>query len=615
MQIDEASRATRYIHKQHLRIRNLTALGILLTGLLTGLATAVPFYYASRSDIESFNQLQAESLANALHHQLELFQGITRQLGSRSETRRRLEAYLKGEETLDDLSAFTTPRLADAMAREPAIAGIMRLGPEDEPIARLGKVPQTPRLMESSSQGYPCRFHLQEGDDILIQACAPILDDNGERIGRDLVYFHVDPLVTLLSRGDRFNQEAHLRLFEAKGEQVLGLTPEGPSLDGIDAPRDDAGGRVTLDAPLGDNGWFLHVELPSQSFRDEAMMLLVWPALASLLLALAGSWLGSRALMPLMTRVASLAQRLVDSDKELRQAASVFRHAHEAIAITDAEQRLIDVNPAFTRLLGYDPETVRGEPLLDLIAARADTPETLAAGSDCLAHRDAWQGEVRYRRAGGGLLTALQTISVVRNEAGETLRYIHIFNDITAQKVAEAEVQHRALHDGLTGLPNRLHLDQHLAQGLRLARREGHGLAVLFLDLDHFKEVNDRLGHAAGDDLLRAVTERLRGAMREADFLARIGGDEFVAVLTPLRHGEASAIAVADNLIHTLSEPFPLRGETITIGVSVGIALYPEDGEDGPTLVQAADAAMYRAKANGRNTWRRRAALESRGHA
>ncbi len=329
---------------------------------------------------------------------------------------------------------------------------------------------------------------------------------------------------------------------------------------------------------------------------------LLWPVIAVGLLTLLGTAIVSRALAPLLTQVANQAQRLAETDEELRQAASVFRHAHEAIAITDADQHLLDINPAFTRLLGYPPETVREQPLQTLIAAHGDTSERLDAGSEALAQQDAWQGEVRYRRADGSTLTALQTISTVRDEEGRPRRHIHIFNDITAQKAAEAEVQHRALHDELTGLPNRPHLEQHLDQGLRLAHREAFGLGVLFLDLDHFKEVNDSLGHAAGDDLLRAVTRRLRESLREADFLARLGGDEFVAVLMPL-HDDRSAIRVADKLIEALTEPFPLDGHEIHIGVSVGIARYPEDGDGWQALLGAADAAMYRAKQAGRNTW------------
>ncbi|SDO82784.1 PAS domain S-box-containing protein/diguanylate cyclase (GGDEF) domain-containing protein [Halomonas shengliensis] len=596
----DTARATRHIRRMHRHIRLLTALGILLTGLLAGLATALPFYLAARDDIETTHRLGAETKALALSHQLERYDDIARQLTSRSEIRQRLEQYALGELSLPALRRFTEPRLADALDEARDLRGLLRLGPQGETVARLGEVPE-------ALGGEACPGTRVLEAPLRLLRCHPIHGGGRRLIGHDLLLFDSERLAALIGDGRRFGPNVRQHLVDLAGGRYLAVSEDGSRLVPVSELTDD-GGQTVYRIPLEVPDWELAVAMPDTDILRAVREQLLWPLVAVGLLVLLGTAIISRALSPLLSRVARQAARLAETDEELRQAASVFRHAHEAIAITDAEQRLIDVNPAFSRLLGYAPEEVQGQPLLDLIAPQADTPERLAAGSDTLAHRDAWQGEVHYRRAGGGTLTALQTISVVRGEAGEMLRYIHIFNDITALKAAEAKVQHRALHDELTGLPNRLHLEQHLAQGLRLARREGHGLAVLFLDLDHFKEVNDRLGHAAGDDLLRAVTERLQGALREADLLARLGGDEFVAVLAPLRHGEAGAIAVATNLIDALAAPFSLRGEAITIGVSVGIALYPEDGEDAESLVEAADAAMYRAKAGGRNTWRHHAA-------
>ena len=183
------------------------------------------------------------------------------------------------------------------------------------------------------------------------------------------------------------------------------------------------------------------------------------------------------------------------------------------------------------------------------------------------------------------------------------IRYIHIFNDITAKKQAEEAVRHQALHDELTGLPNRAALESHLDQ--RLSRRrqdDSQAFTVLFLDLDHFKEVNDTLGHRAGDDLLCMVTERLQHRLRTEDMLARLGGDEFIIVLDPLQNMD-SAAQVASNMIAELTRPFTLGSHQAQIGVSIGIATYPVNGQDSQCLLEAADAAMYRAKDAGRNTW------------
>lgn len=490
------------------------------------------------------------------------------------------------------------------MARAPEIAGILRLGPEGETVAKLGTVPRYPHLMALSetSQGYPCRFQLQPDGAILVQACAAILNDDGKPIGRDVVYFHAGPLVSLLKDDDRFGQDAHMRLFEANGKQVLGLDPEGPALTPMDTPHDHGERRVTLETPLDDEGWFLHVEVPSQRFRDEAMTLLVWPTLATLLLALGGSWLGSRALSPLLGKVSAQAARLAETDKALRQAASVFRHAQEAIAITSPDQRLLDANPAFTGQLGYSRETLIGMPITQLLAWQQDSAERLRQGKRQLDREGSWQGEIHYRCANGNILVALQTISIVRDRNGNNVRYIHIFNDVTEQKAATDQVRYQALHDDLTGLPNRTRLEQHLEQLTREPSREDRRLAVLFLDLDHFKEVNDTLGHQAGDALLKAVTCRLKESLRVDDLLARLGGDEFVIVLHQVQTDD-NASTVATHLIEALTPPFDIDWHTARIGVSIGIALYPQDGTTSNTLIQAADAAMYRAKSAGRNTW------------
>ncbi|MEQ5803184.1 sensor domain-containing diguanylate cyclase [Halomonas sp. H10-9-1] len=585
----------------HRHIRILAALGILITGLLAGLTTALPFYQAARTSVEETTRLGAEAQAAALHHELTRYVDIARQLASRSEIRMRLEQYTLGEVSLPALQRFTEPRLNDALDESRDIRGILRLGPADEAIAQLGTPPflaMLPALAQVSDVA-TCRVTLIQNDPSLLQTCLTIVGHQGQPIGRDILVFSTERLAALLADGRRFGPNVRQVLVEQSSGLQLTATASGASLAPLD-PAHSAPHQAVYRVPLETPGWELRVAIPDTDILHAVWDQLLWPVIAVGLLALLGTAIVSHALAPLLTRVARQAQRLAETDEELRQAASVFRHAHEAIAITDADQHLLDINPAFTRLLGYSPEAVQGKALMALVV---DAPETLAPGGGALARGDAWQGEIHYRRADGSTLAALQTISTVRDELGEPRRHIHIFNDITAQKAAEAEVQHRALHDELTGLPNRLHLEQHLAQALRLARREGIGLAVLFLDLDHFKEVNDSLGHAAGDDLLRAVTRRLRGALREADFLARLGGDEFVVVLMPL-DDDRGAIRVAAKLIDALTPPFALDGHEIHIGVSVGIAHHPEDGDDGHVLLEAADAAMYRAKQAGRNTWR-----------
>jgi diguanylate cyclase (GGDEF)-like protein len=189
----------------------------------------------------------------------------------------------------------------------------------------------------------------------------------------------------------------------------------------------------------------------------------------------------------------------------------------------------------------------------------------------------------------------------VRNAAGEVVNYVALFSDIGALKQAEERALHLAHHDVLTGLPNRLLFAAQLAQSLQRASRQGQQIALLFIDLDRFKSVNDTLGHAAGDELLRVVAQRLRAAVRAEDTVARLGGDEFTVVLEEVA-GTAAAAATARKLHDALAAPMELQGRPVTVSATIGIALFPADGSDADTLMRAADVAMYRAKRRGRRS-------------
>jgi len=508
--------ATRYIHRMHLRIRTLTALGILATALLAGLATTLPFYQASRSATEAITRLSVEAQADAVHHQLGRFQDIANQLTGRTEIRRRLADYARGELSREAATAYITPRLEDAMAQAPDVVGLVRLGPDGEEISRIGRTPANVQRSSVQREGYPCSFHLMEDDELLLQACAPIHSNEGEKIGRDMVYFNAKVLQSLLDRNERLGSQALIRLRASSGAHDLTLDATGFSLmpAGAHSHRASAERDIAFNVPIGDQGWQLLAEVPTQRFHQAAMQLLLWPALIILILAGAGTLVVSRALHPLLARVASQAQRLESSEQELRLAASVFRNAQEAIAITTPDHRVIDANPAFAAHLGCSRQALEDSPLTRLLAWHPDSQERLRRGQQQLEQEDTWQGEVRYRRANGDTLVALQTISAVRSDSGDLLRYIHIFNDI-----------------------------------------------------------------------------------------ARLGGDEFVIVLHTI-HADDDAARVASKVVDALTAPFTVDDTPVTIGVSVGVALYPGTGQDAESLIQAADAAMYRAKAAGRNTWR-----------
>ena len=602
MEPPDAFYSTSYIRRMHRWVRLFMAVGIVMTALLVGLATALPFYYASRASVAEISQITAEAQADALHHQLKNYQTVTRQFTSRTEIRQQLAQYAREEISLEQVAAFSAPRLADAMIQGPDIVGLVRLGPSGEEVVRIGVTPEVIEFPQRSISGYPCRFHQLGHGELLLQSCAPIVDA-GERIGTDFVFFSADSLLALMDGSQRYGGAAVLRLQESSGIYDLEVNDAEYALTPVDARAAPSAQSVTIfEAPLGEEGWHLAIQVPSRYLNEKPLRLLLLPGLTTLLLAILGTVVFSRAIHPLLKRVGRQAEQLEVSRQELRQAAGVFQHAREAIVITSPAYEILDANPAFSDLLGYPPEQIIGSQLLDLVV-HSGTQNTLAQGEALLDDHDSWQGDVHYRCDNGQMLAALQTISAVRSSGGQLKRYIHIFNDISERKAAEEEIHHQALHDGLTGLPNRLRLEQYLAKVLERNRASDALLAVLFLDLDRFKRVNDTLGHQAGDILLQQVSQCLQQSLRAGDMLARLGGDEFIIVLNAVQTPE-NAGKVAESLVKLLSTPFQIDHNEVTIGASIGIALYPEDGQSAGSLIHAADIAMYSAKNGGRNTWR-----------
>lgn len=287
------------------------------------------------------------------------------------------------------------------------------------------------------------------------------------------------------------------------------------------------------------------------------------------------------------------------TERQLRLAAHVFDYSGEAILITDRDNLIIEVNPAFTRLTGYVIDEVRGHNPRMLSSGRTSLEEYQVMWR-ALTEHGMWQGEMWDRHKGGEIYPKLMTISTVKNVRGEIDYHIASFSDIREQKAAEERIRHIAHHDALTGLPNRLHLSIALEQVLADALRKSTEIAIMFIDMDRFKLINDTLGHHVGDQLLIEVAQRLRTCVRESDIVARLGGDEFVVAVTGITE-DLAATSVASKLLHALSEPYQITGHTLHSSPSIGISLFPHDGRDPVTLMKNADAAMYHAKEQGRN--------------
>jgi diguanylate cyclase (GGDEF)-like protein/PAS domain S-box-containing protein len=289
------------------------------------------------------------------------------------------------------------------------------------------------------------------------------------------------------------------------------------------------------------------------------------------------------------------------AEGELRLAAQVFQSSGEAIVISDGQHRILTVNPAYSHVTGFAATDAVGKTpyALNPSVRSADRERELWAEVD---RKGYWQGEVWDRRRNGEVFPKWLTVSVVRDAQGKPVNYIEIFSDITERKEREERVRHLAHHDALTDLPNRVLLNDRIAQAVSLAERNGTRVAVMFLDLDRFKTVNDSLGHGVGDKLLQEVSRRLKLCMRASDTVSRLGGDEFVILMPDMADPGDVAVA-AQKILDTVSRPYNIDGHELVSTPSVGIAVYPGDGADVDTLLRNADAAMYHAKESGRNNY------------
>lgn len=292
---------------------------------------------------------------------------------------------------------------------------------------------------------------------------------------------------------------------------------------------------------------------------------------------------------------------LEESKNKLTLLAKVFEHSGEAILITDHKNRIIEVNQSFTDITGYTLDEIRGQ-----------NPKVLSAGNTsekdyrtmwaAINGRGFWQGEMWDRHKNGSVFPKWLTVSVLKDTNEQVTHYIGSFTDITEKKEAEQRIYNLAHHDPLTQLPNRFNLQLKLEQVFARAKRAPYQLAILFIDLDRFKLVNDTLGHHIGDKLLVDVAQRIKSIVRESDIIARIGGDEFVVVLTDIDINSAKNIC--SKIIKRLTAPYSIESNVVHSSPSIGVSIYPDDGVSVEELMKHADTAMYKAKASGRNNYK-----------
>ena len=284
-----------------------------------------------------------------------------------------------------------------------------------------------------------------------------------------------------------------------------------------------------------------------------------------------------------------------------QRAANVFSHSHEGIMILDPDGSIVEVNSAFSRITGYKADEIRGKSHL-ILRSDLHNDEFYNSMWQTLTQKGNWCGELWNRTRGGHLYAALTDITAVNDAEGAVQNYVVLFSDITQMKEYQRQLERAAHYDELTGLPNRVLLADRLREGMISSLQRNVSLAVLYLDLDSFKQINDLHGHAIGDQLLLMLAQRMKDVLLDGDTLCRIGGDEFVAVLNDLEH-EIDCFPIVERLLQVAAQPFLLADLELSISVSIGVTFYPRDNAEADLLMRHADQAMYQAKQQGKNQY------------
>ncbi|RUO21594.1 sensor domain-containing diguanylate cyclase [Aliidiomarina haloalkalitolerans] len=622
-------------HYQNLLLRR-AVIGMLVIGVVASLATLAPFYHQIQTYITDLNHAYADAQAQAISAEVRRYQDIGQQVSSRSEIRVQLEAYIQEQRSLDEIQAFTQPRLADAGKASADLIALVRFGRDGEIVAehyftsseKLGDQ-FNEQLLRVSREHLDFIF-LHTGqqlspEQLLISVPSIIEASSGEGIGTDLLFFSAESLAKVAAEMNRFGE--HMALYFVNSGQTHNfhlayVNREGQRNDVIvnrdsELPFDRQILRSGVSSsvinwgseehslfvvPLADESWKMVVSVPSYELYRSLYQSVLAVFAAILIAIILGTFAVRRTISPILNELTRSADQLVIKNQQLKLAGQVFENTHEAIVITDAELNILQVNRAFAHLLDVSVHALVNQNLKKLMVMDKISQQLERRIIRTLTTNDVWQGELWYRASDGRAIPALQTISTIRDANNKVTQLIHIFNDITEQKDSENRIKRKVITDGLTGLANREGLLQTLEAAVAKAKADEVELALIFMDLDNFKPVNDSHGHQVGDILLKLVAQRLLGLVRKNDMVARLGGDEFVIVLQG-KDVESRALELAAALVTKLQQPFRLNDILVTVGASVGVALYPRHAENYKDLLNHADLAMYQAKQTGRNRY------------
>ena len=612
----------------HQTLVKRTVLGILLTGVVVAIAALWPLSKQLTTHLEQVNYAHASAQSVAIQNHIGRYQDIAKQIASRSEVRQALLRFSNNELSLSELREYSTPRLTDAYQATAGLEALLRVTSDNEVVVLLADKLDVNTLSNATlnrikAQGAYVTNLPYNGEVLSVLAIAePIVANNGNEvnhiIGYDILLFQLAPVLNTVTSFNRFgvdarfyllNQELnlvayvdadidyeHIRLVDIQQSSLANLS----IAPGIFRGNDNRQSFVYFYVPFEQSNWGLMVRSSATQVYATLVSEISWVVMAIFAMLLVGVTFAHFTTKPVIRELADKSAKLARSNKELRLAGMVFEKTHEAIMVTDIQLKIVRVNHALAETLKIPQEELIGKALDDILARERLKKDTEQQITIAIQLHNVWQGELWYRDAEGRVIPALQTISSVRNNEGEIEQLIHIFNDITHEKNIENEIKKKANTDALTGLPNRAGLLLILDQALYHAQQQSKQLAVLFVDLDKFKPVNDTHGHDIGDQLLAAIGPRLREHVRSSDTIARLGGDEFVVLLTEIANVD-TAMRIANAIVAQLNKPFYIAELELQIGASVGVAVYPMHGEDRHALLNNADQAMYVAKQNGRN--------------
>lgn len=612
-----------YLDHDDRRITLLTAVIMLLIALIAGFAAFS--LTATVANTTLVNNLQV-SLAN----RLQAFQAELRRAEQTATVtgRRPHLVQLTGQLARGQHNGGDYAELVRIMDNVIAAAGVTAIAIHDgngRLIVRRGTVPPEPIDFRAGLRGsrYPSTLLWRDG--AILEIVAPVVD-NAQQVGTATLHIPLAAIDNLIQDTTGLGQSGTMGVCAAFDEQVQCLPNRTTNFQVLRTPRvvngqpipmayalaGNRGVITALDhrrrkvisafAPVGSYGLGMHVKIEATELYEPVGRQLPYILLSLFGLSVIGVTL-------LRWRITPLARKLVHeiherrlAEEELRKLTYAVEQSPNAIVITDVCGKVEYVNPEFTRMSGFPLAEIQGQ-ILDILRPEGNPGRECQRLWDTINNGSVWEGELECTRKDGRRYWAHEIVSPVRDAQGRITHLLAIEQDISLKKQTEQRLNYLAYYDALTGLPNRVLLYDRLRQAMVEASRHQRLAAVMILDLDRFKYVNDTLGHDAGDALLKQVAERLTTSLRPGDIVCRLGGDEFALVLSNIATAN-DVTNLSQKILRCFAATFQIAGRELFVTPSLGVALYPLDTVDADGLLKNADAAMYHAKESGRNTFR-----------